>query len=170
MKVAIIMGSDSDWGVMKSAADTLKNFCVEVVVTVASAHRTPQKVHDFVKNSDAQIFIAAAGMAAHLAGVVASLTTKPVIGVPINSEPFKGLDSLLSTVQMPGGVPVATMAVNGAKNAALFAVEVLALQDDELAKKLVDYRQQMAAEIDAKDKKFQRTGEQGIGFCVQNSN
>lgn len=170
MKVAIIMGSDSDWGVMKTASDTLKNFSVEVDLTVASAHRTPQKVHDFVKNSDSQIFIAAAGMAAHLAGVVASLTTKPVIGVPINSEPFKGLDSLLSTVQMPGGVPVATMAVNGAKNAALFAVEVLALQDDELAKKLVDYRQQMAAEIDAKDKKFQRTGEQGIGFCVQNSN
>ncbi len=105
MKVAIIMGSDSDWGVMKSAVDTLKNFSVDVELTVASAHRTPQKVHDFVKKSDAQIFIAAAGMAAHLAGVVASLTTRPVIGVPINSEPFKGLDSLLSTVQMPAEFP-----------------------------------------------------------------
>ena len=156
MKVAIIMGSDSDWGVMKAAVDTLKNFGVDVELTVASAHRTPQRVHDFVKNSDAQIFIAAAGMAAHLAGVVASLTTKPVIGVPINSEPFKGLDSLLSTVQMPGGVPVATMAVNGAKNAALFAVEILALQDDTLAKKLISYREQMAAEIELKDKKIQR--------------
>ena len=154
MKVAIIMGSDSDWGVMKAAVDTLKNFGVEVEVTVASAHRTPQKVHDFVKNSSAQIFIAAAGMAAHLAGVVASLTTKPVIGVPINSEPFKGLDSLLSTVQMPGGIPVATMAVNGAKNAALFAVEILALQDNSLAKKLISYREQMAAEIEVKDKKI----------------
>ena len=137
MKVAIIMGSDSDWGVMKKAVDTLKSFDVEAEVTVASAHRTPQKVHDFVKNSSAQIFIAAAGM-----------TTKPVIGVPINSEPFKGLDSLLSTVQMPGGIPVATMAVNGAKNAALFVVEVLALNDNDLAKKLISYREQMAAEIE----------------------
>lgn len=154
MTVAIVMGSDSDWGVMKAAVDTLKNFGVEVDLTVASAHRTPQKVHDFVKNSDAQIFIAAAGMAAHLAGVVASFTTKPVIGVPINSEPFKGLDSLLSTVQMPGGVPVATMAVNGAKNAALFAVEILALQSAEIAKKLISYREQMAAEIELKDKKL----------------
>lgn len=154
MKVAIIMGSDSDLGVMKSAVDTLKNFSINVDLTVASAHRTPQKVHDFVKNSSAQVFIAAAGMAAHLAGVVASLTTKPVIGVPINSEPFKGLDSLLSTVQMPSGVPVATMAVNGAKNAALFAVEILALQDDSLAKKLISYREQMASEIELKDKRL----------------
>ncbi len=154
MKVAIIMGSDSDWGVMKAAVDILKNFGVDVELTVASAHRTPDKVHDFVKNSSAQIFIAAAGMAAHLAGVVASLTTKPVIGVPINSEPFKGLDALLSTVQMPGGVPVATMAVNGAKNAALFATEILALQDDSLAEKLSAYRKQLAAEVEAKDKKL----------------
>ncbi len=154
MTAAIIMGSDSDWGVMKSAVDTLKSFGVEVDLTVASAHRTPDKVHDFVKNSSAQVFIAAAGMAAHLAGVVASLTTKPVIGVPISSEPFKGLDSLLSTVQMPGGVPVATMAVNGAKNAALFAVQILALQDDTLAKKLIAYREQMAAAIELKDQKL----------------
>ncbi|MBR7024662.1 MAG: 5-(carboxyamino)imidazole ribonucleotide mutase [Selenomonadaceae bacterium] len=154
MKVAIIMGSDSDWNVMKAAVDTLKNFSVEAEVTVASAHRTPQKLHDFVKNSSAQIFIAAAGMAAHLAGVVASLTTKPVIGVPINSEPFKGLDSLLSTVQMPGGIPVATVAVNGAKNAALLATEILALQDETLAKKLISYREQMAAEIELKDKRL----------------
>ena len=156
MKVAVIMGSDSDWRVMKSAVDTLKNFGVDVEVTVASAHRTPQKVHDFVRNSDAQIFIAAAGMAAHLAGVTASLTTKPVIGVPISSEPFKGLDSLLSTVQMPGGVPVATMAINGAKNAALFAAQILALQDDALAKKLTAYREQMAADIELKDDKIKR--------------
>jgi len=154
MKVAIIMGSASDWSVVKSADDTLKSFGVEVELIVASAHRTPQRVHDFVKNSSAQIFIAAAGMAAHLAGVVASLTTKPVIGVPISSEPFKGLDALLSTIQMPGGVPVATMAINGAKNAALFAVEILALQDDELAKKLISYREHMAAEIELKDKKL----------------
>ena len=154
MKVEIIMGSASDWNVMKAAVDTLKNFGVEVELTIASAHRTPQKVHDLVKNSDAQIFIAAAGMAAHLAGVVASLTTKPVIGVPISSEPFKGLDALLSTIQMPGGVPVATMAVNGAKNAALFAVEILSLQDDELAKKLTSYREKMAAEVELNDKRL----------------
>lgn len=156
MKVAIIMGSASDWGVMRAAVETLKNFSVDFEVTVASAHRTPQKVQDFVKNSDAQIFIAAAGMAAHLAGVVASLTTRPVIGVPINSEPFKGLDSLLSTVQMPGGVPVATMAVNGAKNAALFAVEILALQDDKLAKKIIAYREQLAETIELKDKNLKK--------------
>ena len=154
MQVAIIMGSDSDWNIMKAAVDTLKNFGVEVELTVASAHRTPDKVHDFVKNSSAQIFIAAAGMAAHLAGVVASLTTKPVIGVPINSEPFKGLDALLSTVQMPGGVPVATMAVNGAKNAAIFAAEILALQDDTLAEKLSAYRKQLAAEVELKDQRL----------------
>ena len=154
MTAAIIMGSDSDWGVMKSAVDTLKSFGVEVDLTVASAHRTPDKVHDFVKNSSAQVFIAAAGMAAHLAGVVASLTTKPVIGVPISSEPFKGLDSLLSTVQMPGGVPVATVAVNGAKNAALLVVQILALQDETLAKKLIAYREQMAAAIELKDQKL----------------
>ena len=154
MKVAIIIGSDSDWPVMKAAVDTLKSFGVDVEWTVASAHRTPQRVHDFVKNSSAQIFIAAAGMAAHLAGVVASLTVKPVIGVPISAGPFKGLDSLLSTVQMPGGVPVATLAVNGAKNAALFAVEVLALQDGELAKKLISYREQMAAEVELNDKRL----------------
>ena len=156
MKVAIIMGSASDWGVMRTAVDTLKNFAVDFDVTVASAHRTPEKVHDYVKSSDAQIFIAAAGMAAHLAGVVASYTLKPVIGVPINSEPFKGLDSLLSTVQMPGGVPVATMAVNGAKNAALFAVEILAIQDDELAEKLIAYREQMAETIELKDKNLKK--------------
>ncbi|MBR2773410.1 MAG: 5-(carboxyamino)imidazole ribonucleotide mutase [Selenomonadaceae bacterium] len=154
MKVAIIMGSASDWGVMKSAVDMLKRFGVDVDLTVASAHRTPQRVHDFVKSSSAQIFIAAAGMAAHLAGVVASLTVKPVIGVPINSEPFKGLDSLLSTVQMPGGVPVATVAVNGAKNAALLAMEILALQDDGLAEQLISYREQMAAEVELNDKRL----------------
>ena len=157
MKVAIIIGSDSDWPVMKAAVDTLKSFGIEVQVTVASAHRTPQKVHDFVTNSDAQIFIAAAGMAAHLAGVVASLTTKPVIGVPMNSEPFKGLDALLSTVQMPSGIPVATMAVNGAKNAALFAVEILALADKELAEKLTVYRHKLITEVALKEQKIQQS-------------
>ena len=136
MEVAIIIGSDSDWKVMSKAAEVLKEFGIDAEITVASAHRTPEKVRDFVKNSSAKVFIAAAGMAAHLAGVVASFTTKPVI----------------STVQMPGGVPVATMAVNGAKNAALFAVEILALSDKNLEKKLSDYRAKMAAEVEEKSK------------------
>lgn len=155
MKVSIIMGSDSDWNVMKKAVEVLKNFEIETEITVASAHRTPEKVHEFVKNSKAKIFIAAAGMAAHLAGVVASLTTKPVIGVPIKSEPFDGLDSLLSTVQMPGGIPVATVAVNGSKNAALLAAEILALSDEKISEKLSDYRKNMAEEIEKKSEKIQ---------------
>ncbi|MBR6014304.1 MAG: 5-(carboxyamino)imidazole ribonucleotide mutase [Selenomonadaceae bacterium] len=155
MEVSIIMGSDSDWNIMKKAVEVFKNFGVESEIIVASAHRTPEKVHDFVKNSDAKIFIAAAGMAAHLAGVVASLTTKPVIGVPIKSEPFDGLDSLLSTVQMPSGIPVATVAVNGSKNAALLAVEILALSDKNLAEKLSDYRKNMAEEVEKKSEKIQ---------------
>ena len=157
MEVAIIMGSDSDWGVMQKAVETLKSFDVEVEITVASAHRTPQKVQDFVKNSSAKVFIAAAGMAAHLAGVVASFTTKPVIGVPLSSEPFQGFDSLLSTVQMPPGIPVATMAVGGAKNAALFAVEILAVADEKFAKKLSDYRTKMVAEVESKSEKVQKS-------------
>ena len=160
MKVAIIMGSDSDWSVMKKAAQTLRDFGVEVELTVASAHRTPQKVQEFVKNSSAKVFIAGAGMAAHLAGVVASHTTFPVIGVPINSEPFKGLDALFSTVQMPSGIPVATMAVNSAKNAALLAVEILSVADAELHKKLVAYREEMAAEVEKKSSAVKKSFEE----------
>ena len=163
MQVAIIMGSDSDWSVMKSAVDTLRSFDIKFDITVASAHRTPNKVREFVKSSvedGAKVFIAAAGCAAHLAGVVASYTTMPVIGVPISSEPFKGFDSLLSTVQMPPGVPVATMAVNGAKNAALFAVQILSIADEGIQKKLIDYRTKMEMEIDKKDAKVkQEAGE-----------
>lgn len=153
MDVAIIMGSDSDWGVMKKAAEVFNEFGVDAEITVASAHRTPERVKKFVTQCDeqgAKIFIAAAGCAAHLAGVVASYTSKPVIGVPINSEPLKGVDALLSTVQMPGGVPVATMAINGSKNAALFAVEILALQDKNLQMKLSDYRANMVKEVENK--------------------
>lgn len=156
MKVAIIIGSDSDFVVMKKAVEIFQEFGIEVEITVASAHRTPEKVHEFVKKSEAKIFIAAAGMAAHLAGVVASLTTKPVIGVPINSEPFKGLDSLLSTVQMPSGIPVATMAVNGAKNSALFAIEILAIGDEKLSEKLFDYRKKMKEEVEKKSEKVEK--------------
>ena len=153
MKVAIIMGSDSDWAIMKSAVDTLQSFDIQFDITVASAHRTPNKVREFVQTSvenGTKVFIAAAGCAAHLAGVVASYTTMPVIGVPISSEPFKGFDSLLSTVQMPPGVPVAAMAVNGAKNAALFAIQVLAVSDENIQKKLIDYRAKMETEVEKK--------------------
>ena len=156
MDIAIIMGSDSDFEVMKKAVETLKDFEAKFEITVASAHRTPQKVQDFVKNSDAKVFIAAAGMAAHLAGVVASFTTKPVIGVPLSSEPFKGWDALLSTVQMPPGIPVATMAVGGAKNAALFALEILAVGDENFAKKLSDFRKKISAEVESKSDKIQK--------------
>ncbi len=153
MKAAIIIGSDSDWPIMKPAAETLKQFGVEAEVTVASAHRTPARVASFVKEAEAKgvgVFIAAAGGAAHLAGVVASHTVLPVIGVPINATPMMGMDALLSTVQMPSGVPVATMAVNGAKNAALFAVEVLAGRDAALFDKLKAFREKLAKEVETK--------------------
>ena len=153
MKVAIIMGSDSDWSVMKSSVEMFNTLGIEFEITVASAHRTPKLVKEFVEtaqNNGAKVFIAAAGCAAHLAGVVASYTLCPVIGVPINAEPFKGLDSLLSTVQMPPGVPVATMAVNGAKNAALFAAQILAVSDDSIKQKLAAYRSKMEAEVEKK--------------------
>ena len=153
MDVAIIMGSDSDWKVMKKAVEVLKNFDVSFEVTVASAHRTPYKVQEFVNSCDAQdvkIFIAAAGCAAHLAGVISSYTTKPVIGVPIAAEPLKGLDALLSTAQMPPGIPVATMAINGAKNAAIFAVEILALSSEKFRQKFDDYRADMVKEVEHK--------------------
>ena len=153
MDVAIIMGSDSDWKVMKKSVEVLKDFGVSVDVTVASAHRTPYKVQEFVNSCDAQgvkVFIAAAGCAAHLAGVIASYTTRPIIGVPIAAEPLKGWDALLSTVQMPPGVPVATMAINGAKNAAIFAVEILALSSEEVKHKLDEFRADMVKEVERK--------------------
>ena len=153
MKAAIIIGSDSDWPIMKPAAETLKQFGVEAEVTVASAHRTPARVEAFVREAEAQgvgVFIAAAGGAAHLAGVVASHTVLPVIGVPINATPMMGMDALLSTVQMPSGIPVATMAVNGAKNAALFAVQVLAGREPSLFDKLKAFREKLAKEVETK--------------------
>ena len=153
MKVAIVMGSDSDWPIMKPAVDLLRSFDIQIEMTVASAHRTPKRVQEFVESSQkagAKVFIAAAGCAAHLAGVIASYTIYPVIGVPISAEPFKGFDALLATVQMPSGVPVATKAVNGAKNAALFAAEIFAVSDENISKKLIEYRAKMEKEIEKK--------------------
>ena len=140
------MGSDSDWPIMKPAVELLKEFGVEVDVIVASAHRTPAKVHEYAENARENgvgAIIAAAGAAAHLAGVIASYTTLPVIGVPINATPLNGLDALLSTVQMPSGIPVATMAVNGAKNAAVFALEIFGAGDAAVAKQLEGYREKL---------------------------
>ncbi|TCS79739.1 5-(carboxyamino)imidazole ribonucleotide mutase [Pectinatus cerevisiiphilus] len=153
MKVAVVMGSDSDLPVLKPAIKLLHDFNVETEVIVASAHRTPSRVREFVSTAQERgigAFISAAGAAAHLGGVIASYTTLPVIGVPINATALNGMDALLSTVQMPSGIPVATMAINGAKNAAIFAVEIFALSDPVLRQKLSDYRLQMAKEVEAK--------------------
>lgn len=155
IQVAIIMGSESDLPEMQKAADILVKFGVNYFMTVASAHRTPERVIGLTKRAEEEnwkIFIAGAGMAAHLAGFIAAHTIKPVIGVPMDSSALKGLDSLLSTVQMPGGVPVATMGLGsaGAKNAALLAIEILALNDDSLKSKLLDYRKEQAQIIQEK--------------------
>lgn len=158
-KVAIIMGSDSDFPIMEKAVDTLKKFGVQYDVRVMSAHRTPLKVSEYLKDlnkNGIKVIIAAAGKAAHLAGTIAGQTTLPVIGVPIKSSTLDGLDALLSTVQMPSGVPVATVAIDGAQNAAILAVQMLALSNAELAQKLADYKIQMAEEVNKKDEELQQ--------------
>lgn len=148
------MGSTSDLGVMSAAVDTLNEFGIENEVRIISAHRTPDLAADFAKNAKANgigVIIAAAGGAAHLGGVLAAMTTVPVIGVPIKSKALGGLDSLLSIVQMPSGIPVATMAIDGAKNAALYAVHILALSDSELSAKLDEFRRKQTQKVlDAK--------------------
>lgn len=157
MKVAIIMGSNSDWPILEPAEKTLTEFGVEVEVKVASAHRTPELVHEFAagaRERGVEVIIAAAGAAAHLGGVIAAYTTVPVIGIPINATPLGGMDSLLSFVQMPSGIPVATMAINGAKNAAIFAVEILAVKYPELQVRLAESRKKMQAEVLEKGKKL----------------
>ena len=158
-KVGILMGSDSDMEIMGEAVNMLKDFGVEYELTVASAHRTPDRVEDFVGGAigrGLKVIIAGAGMAAHLAGVCASKTTLPILGVPINAGPLNGLDALLSTVQMPGGVPVASLAIGkaGAKNAGIFAVQILATSDEGLAEKLVEFKKDMAAKVIAKAEKI----------------
>ena len=155
MKVAIIMGSNSDWPVLEAAEKTLKEFGVETEVVVASAHRTPDVVQNFAKGDrGVEVIIAAAGAAAHLGGFIAAFTTVPVIGIPINATPLAGMDALLSFVQMPSGVPVATMAINGAKNAALFAIQILSVKYPELVEKLAEHRATMREEVRAKGEKL----------------
>ncbi len=157
-KVAIIMGSDSDWAVVKKAVVELKGYGVEYECHIMSAHRTPRLVCDFAEGAQSAgfgVIICAAGMAAHLAGVVAGHTTLPVIGIPCSSDNFDGLDALLATVQMPSGIPVATVAVDGAKNAAVLAVQILALSNDVLAAQLSVAKRQMIDQIAEKDRKLQ---------------
>lgn len=144
MKVGIIMGSISDYEVMSGAEEMLKALEIPFEKKVVSAHRTPDLMYDYAKTAKARgisVIIAGAGGAAHLPGMVAAMTTLPVIGVPVKSRALNGLDSLLSIVQMPGGVPVATVAINGAKNAALIAASILALQNEDIARKLEKFRQ-----------------------------
>ena len=157
-KVAVIMGSDSDLPVVKPAIDKLKSFGVPVEAHVMSAHRTPALASEFAANAKANgfgVIIAAAGKAAHLGGVLAAHTTLPVIGIPIKSSTLDGLDALLATVQMPGGIPVATVALNGAKNAAVLAAQILAVEDEALTRRLEAERRKMAEQIAEKDAKLQ---------------
>ena len=157
-KVAILMGSDSDFGVMSKAVSVLKEFEIPVEVHVYSAHRTPEKVAEFATNAKDNgfgVIIAGAGMAAALAGVVAGHTTLPVIGVPLKSNVLEGVDALLSTVMMPSGIPVATVAIDGSKNAAYLAAQILAISDEELAKKVLDNRQKQSAAVLVKDQDIQ---------------
>lgn len=157
-KVAIVMGSNSDLPVVKGAIDKLKQFGVEYEARVISAHRTPQASEEFAKGAEdrgVSVIIAAAGKAAHLGGVIAAYTTLPVIALPIKSSLMDGLDSLLSMVQMPSGIPVATVAVNGADNAGILAVQMLALSDKSLSDKLKQFKADMAKAVEEKDKALQ---------------
>lgn len=157
-KVAVIMGSDSDWGTVKKGVAVLKEYGVETEVHVMSAHRTPVEAAEFSANAKKNgfgVIIAAAGMAAHLGGVLAAYTTLPVIGIPMKSAALDGMDALLATVMMPKGVPVATVAIDGAANAAYLALQILALSDDALSDKLEAAKKQMAEEVRAKDAKLQ---------------
>lgn len=158
-KAAVIMGSDSDWPVVQKAVKVLKSYEIPVEVHVMSAHRTPEMASAFAKNAEENgfgVIIAAAGMAAHLAGVLAAQTTLPVIGIPIASGGLGGLDALLATVQMPSGIPVATVAVNGAANAGHLAAQILALSDENLKEKLKANKASMREGVEEKDRKMQQ--------------
>lgn len=163
MKVAIVMGSDSDLLIMKETVDTLLGFGIETYVSITSAHRTPEKVKTFLTEAEKQgceVIVAAAGMAAHLGGVIAAETTMPVIGVPMQGGGLDGLDALYSIVQMPGGIPVASMAIGkaGAINAGVFAAQILAVKYPELKKKLIEYKKNLALSVEKKDKELQEKG------------
>lgn len=157
--VAVVMGSDSDLPVLKGCIKLLKEFGVEVQVLVCSAHRTPEKAAAFASNAEAdgiEVIIAAAGKAAHLAGVLAAHTPLPVIGIPIKSSTMDGLDSLLSTVQMPAGIPVATVAIDGADNAAILAVQILSCAYPKLREKIREYKKELAYKVGQKNEQLQK--------------
>lgn len=148
--VGVIMGSKSDWETMSAAVETLKEFAVEVEHEVVSAHRTPERMVEYAKSArerGIQVIIAGAGGAAHLPGMVASLTTLPVIGVPVQTKTLSGVDSLYSIVQMPAGIPVATVAIGGAKNAALLALRILSIEDELVAARLERYQDKMKKDV-----------------------
>ncbi|MCY4171185.1 MAG: 5-(carboxyamino)imidazole ribonucleotide mutase [Bacteroidetes bacterium] len=156
--VGILMGSDSDFPTMSKAVDILRSFQIPFEMHVMSAHRTPDRAHHYATSAHTRglkVLIAGAGVAAHLAGVLAANTPLPVLGVPINSGALKGLDALLATVQMPSGIPVATVAIDGSKNAALLAVQILATSDSELQQRFLDYKAAMLDEVAAKDQHVQ---------------
>ena len=157
-KVGILMGSKSDFDVVKPAVNVLKKFGVETEVRVISAHRTPDEAHEFAskaKDNGIEVLICAAGKAAHLGGVIAAMTTLPVIGLPVKTDMMGGLDSLLSIVQMPSGIPVATVGVNGGENAGLLALQILGIKYPEIAKQLGDYKKAMQDKINADDAALQ---------------
>ncbi len=164
--ILILMGSDSDWEVMNEAAILLERFEIAYEARVSSAHRTPDRTLRIVREAEkkgCKVIIAGAGAAAHLAGVVAGHTLLPVIGIPLNATSLQGIDALLATVQMPAGVPVASMAIGkaGATNAALFALQILASNNPEIAQQLVDYRRKMAQGVESKDERLQERRHQG---------
>lgn len=167
MKIAIIMGSDSDYPVVEKGVKILKNFGVEIETRVISAHRTPFKAMDFAKDAEKEGFeliISAAGKAAHLPGILAGISILPVIGLPIKSSTLDGMDSLLSIVQMPKGVPVATVAINGGENAALLAIQMLSIKYPELKEKLRGYREIMSKEVEEKDEKISKLSKNNRGI------
>ncbi len=156
MKVSVVMGSVSDFDALKEMLDFLKAMEIEVSLRALSAHRTPEELIDYLKEMDEQVelYIAAAGKAAHLPGVIASKTLKPVIGIPIKASTLDGLDALLSIVQMPKGIPVATVAIDGSLNAGILAAQIIALKDEKIAKKLKAYRNQMRLEVLSKEQEL----------------
>lgn len=162
-KIAVIMGSKSDFNVVKPAVSVIKSFGVQTEVRVISAHRTPEEAHEFSCNAaknGIEVIICAAGKAAHLGGVIAASTTLPVIGLPVKTDMMGGLDSLLSIVQMPSGIPVATVGVNGGENAGLLALQILGVKYPEIAAKLSDYKQKMREKINSDDIALQSELEQ----------
>jgi len=165
-QISIIMGSDSDLEIMKEAANVLDEFKIPYEITVVSAHRTPDRMFSFAKEAKGRgikVIIAGAGGAAHLPGMVASITTLPVIGVPVKLKTMDGLDSLLSIVQMPAGVPVATVAINNAKNAGILAAQILGTYNEEIAEKIQEFKDKMKEEVEKKAEVVEK-GRKIIGY------